>query len=106
VIADISALEIGNVLTVKDLKILEGVELLADPEQAVLSITTVHYEEETAATPETAPGAEAAEAPAQPEVIGEKEREERQAKKGETVEAREKEKQGLKETKAKEEKNK
>jgi len=104
--ADVSKMEIGHVLFVKDLAFPEGVERLTDTEQAVISITVTHYEEETA-TP--AAGAEAATAeatPAQPEVIGEKEREERKLKKDEEKGTREKEKTALKEVKAKEEKKK
>jgi large subunit ribosomal protein L25 len=107
---DISTLEIGNVLAARDLKLPEGVEMITNPGQAILSITVTRYEEEAVAV---APGAEAAvvaapgtEAPAQPEVIGEKEREERRAKKDEEKGAKEKEKQEIKETRAKEQKAK
>jgi len=109
IVADVSKLEIGNVLAVRDLVPVSGVTVVTDPGQAVMSITVTRYEEEVVA--ETAePGAEAvvaapgAEAPAQPEVIGEKEREERRAKKDEDKGAREKEKVELKQVRAKEEK--
>ena len=106
-VADISKMEIGHVLTAGDLHIPEGVELLTEKGLALLSITVTHYEEEVA-TP--APGTEAAVATeataAGPEVIGEKEREERKLKKDEGKGAREKEKAELKEVKAKEERKK
>ncbi len=105
--ADVSKMEIGHVLFVKDLGLPEGVEVLTDAAQAVISITVTHYEEETATPAAGAEGAATAEATtAQPEVIGEKEREERKLKKDEDKGTREKEKAALKETKAKEEKKK
>lgn len=106
-IADVSKMEIGHVLFVKDLPLPEGVEALSDPDQAIISITVTHYEEETAtpaAGAEAAAGTEAT--AAQPEVIGEKEREERKLKKEDEKGTREKEKTALKEVKAKEEKKK
>ena len=107
-VADVSGLAIGGVLTARDLKLPEGVNLVTRPDQAILSITVTRYEEEekAPATPEAEAAAAAAEAPAQPEVIGEKERDERRTKKDEEKGVRVKEKQELKETKAKEEKGK
>jgi len=111
IVADVSALEIGNVLAVRDLAVPQDVTIITNPGQAVLSITVTRYEEETAAVA-AEPGAEAvaaepgAEAPAQPEVIGEKEREERRTKKDEEKGAKEKEKAELKVVRAKEEKAK
>lgn len=106
-VADISAMEIGHVLNVSDLKLPASAELITAPDQAVLSITVVRTEEEEtaeAAAPAAAAEGAEAEAPAQPEVIGEKERDERRAKKEENREVREKEKQEIKEQRAKEQK--
>ncbi len=112
-VADVSRLEIGHVLTAGELTFAgTTVELQTKATDAVVSVTVTKYEEETAAA---TPGAEAAAAtgavaasaePAQPEVIGEKEREERRLKKDEGKSGREKEKAELKEVKAKEEKKK
>jgi large subunit ribosomal protein L25 len=105
--ADVSKMEIGHVLFVKDLGLPEGVERVTDSNQAVVSVTVTHYEEETATPAAGAEGAPAeAATAAQPEVIGEKEREERKLKKDDEKGAREKEKTALKEVKAKEEKKK
>ena len=111
--ADISHMEIGHVLTAGQLKLPEGVELLTAPATSILSIIVIHYEEEKPAEGEaaaegaaTATATDAAAAPSQPEVIGEKEREERRLKKDDEKGARTKEKAELKETKAKEEKKK
>ena len=86
----------------------EGVELLTPAEAPVLSIIVIHYEEEKAPGAEAAAadavGAVADAAPSQPEVIGEKEREERRLKKDEDKTVRAKEKADLKEARAKEEK--
>jgi len=105
-VADISQMEIGHVLNAGGLKLPEGVELLTPAGQAVLSVIVIRYEEEKPAEEAAAPVATTEEAPAQPEVIGEKEREERRLKKDEEKGAKEKEKAVLKETKAKEEKKK
>lgn len=104
-VADVSKLEIGHVLTAGDLKLPTGVELLTAAGDPVFSVTVTKYEEEVAAVP-GAEGAAAAAEPAQPEVIGEKEREERRLKKEEEKGGREKEKAELKDIKAKEEKKK
>jgi len=113
-VADVSALEIGGVVFARDLKLPAGVELVGDSGAAILSIVVTKYEEEVAA----ADAADAAAAPAegavpaagvepvQPEVIGEKERDERRLKKEEEVTAREAEKKEIKETRKKEEKPK
>lgn len=98
VTADVSTMEIGQVLTVKDLQFPEGVEIISDPGLTVLSCVAIHVEEEPA------PAAEAAvteETPTQPEVIGEKERDERRLKKEEDKTKREVEKKELKESKGK-----
>ncbi len=105
VVADVSEMQVGDVLNARDLKLPPDVELQTDPDLTILSIVVIHYQEE-----ETAPTAEAtaaaAETPAQPEVIGEKERDERRLKKSEEKEKREAEKAEIKETQKAEEKKK
>lgn len=66
---DVTALEIGDSIHVKDLTAVEGVEILNDPDEILVSIVPPAKEEEVVA-------AEEAEAPAEPEVIGEKKAEE------------------------------
>ena len=62
--ADVSALMIGNVLTVGELRAPEGVRILNDPNQAVATVSPPRAEE----TPEAAAAAAVA-APAEPEVL-------------------------------------
>jgi large subunit ribosomal protein L25 len=64
--ADVSELVFGKVLRVADLPHSDKLKFLSDPNQPVAHITTV--KEEVVATPE-ATAAEAAAAPAEPEVI-------------------------------------
>jgi large subunit ribosomal protein L25 len=64
--ADVSELVFGKVLRISDLPRIEKVKFLTDPNQTVAHITSV--KEEVAPTPEVA-AAEAAAAPAEPEVI-------------------------------------
>jgi len=112
VVADVAALNIGGVMHARNLKLAEGVELHTDPGLTILSIVAVRVEEET-----PAPGTEVAEggaavaaapgdAVAQPEVIGEKEREERRLKKGEEKTVKEAEKKEIKEAHKAEDKKK
>jgi large subunit ribosomal protein L25 len=98
-IADISALNIGGVVHARDLALPEGVELQSDPAATILSIVTIKVEEEAAPAEGAAVVAEGAAAPeaAQPEVIGEKERDERRLKKGEEKVVKEAEKKEIKE---------
>ncbi len=104
-IADISKLEIGHALHARDLKLPDGVELVTPAGDTILSVTVVRVEEEAAATDAAAvPGADAA--AAGPEVIGEKEREERKLKKEDEKGAKAKEKAEVKEAAAKEAKPK
>ena len=104
-VADISKLDIGDALHASDLKLPEGVELLTPAGDTIVSVTVVRIEEEAAATDAAAvPGAEAA--TAAPEVIGEKEREERKLKKDEEKGVKAKEKAEVKEAAAKEAKPK
>ena len=67
--ADVTNLRIGDVLTVKDLLAPEGVRILNDPNQAVATVAPPAAEE--AAAPGVAT-AEAAAAPAEPEVLTER----------------------------------
>lgn len=71
---NVSELKIGDSILVKNVPPIEGVEILNDPEAIVV---TVHAPKAEAAAPVT----EETTAPAEPEVIGEKERLERQEKK-------------------------
>lgn len=64
--ADVSALMIGDVLTIKDLKVPEGVRILNDPDQAVVTIAPPMAEEPVAPAPE------AAAVTAEPEVLTER----------------------------------
>jgi large subunit ribosomal protein L25 len=62
--ADVSALMIGNVLTVADLKVPEGVRILNAPDRAVVTVAPPMAEEVAAPV--------AAAAPAEPEVLTER----------------------------------
>jgi large subunit ribosomal protein L25 len=76
--ADVSALAIHDVLTVKDLKVPEGVRILNDPNQAVVTVAPPAAEE-VAAVPGAAPEAAAA---AEPEVLTERKPKEEAAEGG------------------------
>ncbi len=67
--ADVSALMIGDVLTVRDLQIPDGVRVLTSPDQAVAIVSPPRAEE----TPAAAPAAVVA---AEPEVLTERKKEE------------------------------
>lgn len=75
---DVSTLRIGDSLSIKDINLGEGIEVHLDPHESLVNIAAPRVETATAGTEE------AAEAAKQPEVIGEKEREERQANKAKT----------------------
>jgi large subunit ribosomal protein L25 len=66
--ADVTNLAIHDVLTVKDLKVPEGVRILNDPNQAVVTVAPPAAEEIAAPTAATAEVA----APAEPEVLTER----------------------------------
>lgn len=68
--ADVSNLSIHDVLTVKDLKVPEGVRILNDPNQAVVTVAPPAAEEVAAPTAAAVVGTEAA--PAEPEVLTER----------------------------------
>ena len=75
---NVEELEIGNAIHVKDLKVDSDIKILTDPEEVVVLVEHAKAEEE--------PGAEeelTEESAKEPEVIGEKERDERQKEKGE-----------------------
>jgi large subunit ribosomal protein L25 len=101
-VADISALEIGDALHARDLKLPPGVDLLTPAGDTILWVTVVRVEEEAAPAADAAAAGTAETAAAQPEVIGEKEREERKAKKDEEKGAKAKEKAEIKDAAAKE----
>lgn len=108
-IADVSALNIGGVVHARELILPEGVELQSDSAATILSIVTIKVEEEVAAPVEGAAAVEGAVATpegVQPEVIGEKERDERRLKKGEEKVVKEAEKKEIKEARKAEEKKK
>ena len=106
-IADVSSLNVGGVVHVRDLILPEGVELQSDPTATILSIVTIKVEEEAAPAEGAVPveGAAAVEG-VQPEVIGEKERDERRLKKGDEKVVKEAEKKEIKEARKAEEKKK
>jgi large subunit ribosomal protein L25 len=60
---DVGALNIGEAILVRDLKPMEGVEVMTDPSLIVVHVTVPHVEEEVAAPGAAVPGA------AEPEVI-------------------------------------
>lgn len=72
--ADVTALMIGDVLTVADLRVPEGVRIIADPGQAVVTVAAPMAEEEAAPAP-----AEAAAVTAEPEVLTERKPKEEEA---------------------------
>jgi len=78
IICDVSSLDVGETLTIKDLKIPRGVEVLEDPERIVVSIIAPTVVEAKPAEEEVAP-TEVSE----PEVIskGKKEEEEKEKEK-------------------------
>ena len=71
VLVDVSALNVNDSIHVADLKLGEGITILDNPKDVVATVSVVKVEEEPVA------GAVVAEAPTGPEVIGEKEREEK-----------------------------
>ena len=78
---DVTELSIGAAITVADIQVAEGVEILVDSHEPVVHIVAPRVEE-TKTEAEAEAGAAAAPAePKQPEVIGEKEREERRTEK-------------------------
>ena len=81
IVIDVSGLNINDSIHVEDLKLGEGIVLLDNPRDVVAAVTVVKEEVEPV------PGEVAPDAPTGPEVIGEKEREERRL-------ATEKEKEG------------
>jgi large subunit ribosomal protein L25 len=83
ILVDVSALGIGDALHVSDLVMPENVKLLENKEEVVLTISAHKVEEEK-------PAEEAG--PTEPEVIGEKEREERRAEAEKSKEEKGKEK--------------
>jgi len=86
---DISKLEIGDAIAVKDVVLPEGVEIIEEGERTLVTVLAPKAEkaEETAAEEGAV---EAAEAPAEPEVISEKEAAERRKEKEATKTEKEK----------------
>jgi large subunit ribosomal protein L25 len=72
--ADVTALMIGHVLTVAQLQVPEGVRIIADPGQAVVTVAAPMAEEEAAPA-----AAEAAAVTAEPEVLTERKPKEEEA---------------------------
>ena len=75
---NVDELEIGNSIHVKDLKVDNDIKILTDPEEVVIMVEHAKAEEEPVVEDELAE-----EGTKEPEVIGEKERDERQKEKGE-----------------------
>lgn len=65
---DVSVLDIGHAIHVRDLTVAEGIRILDDPERVVASVVAPAAEEVAAPVEE--------EKPAEPEVVGKKEKEE------------------------------
>jgi large subunit ribosomal protein L25 len=63
---DVSALDVGNAIHVRDLTVGEGIRILEDAERVIASVTMAAAEEVPAAVEE--------EVPAEPEVVGRKEK--------------------------------
>jgi large subunit ribosomal protein L25 len=78
---DVSALMIGDGITVRDLALPEGIQVLVESHEPIVHVVAPRMEEEKPAADAAAVVAAAPEAPKEPEVIGEKEREERRAAK-------------------------
>jgi large subunit ribosomal protein L25 len=91
IICDVSSLEAGETLTVKGLKIPQGVEVLGDPEKIVVSIIAPTIVEEKPVE-EIAP-----EEAAEPEVIGRGKKEEKEEEEKEEEKEKEKGKEKGKE---------
>ncbi|MFB0526526.1 MAG: 50S ribosomal protein L25 [bacterium] len=87
IICDVSSLEAGETLTVKDLKIPVGVEVLDDAEKIVVSIIAPTVVEEKPVEEEVAP-----EEAVEPEVIGKGKKEEKEEEEKEEEREKEKEK--------------
>ncbi|MQY53583.1 MAG: 50S ribosomal protein L25 [Firmicutes bacterium] len=101
IICDVSSLEAGETLTIKDLKIPQGVEVLDDPEKIVVSIIAPTIVEEKPVEEEVAP-----EEAAEPEVIGKGKKEEKEEEEKEEGKEKEKEKGKEKEKEKEKEKKK
>lgn len=63
---DVSGLDVGNAVHVRDLTVGEGIRVLDDPERVIASVTVAAAEE--------APVVAEEEAPAEPEIVGRKEK--------------------------------
>jgi large subunit ribosomal protein L25 len=63
---DVSGLDVGNAIHVRDLTVGEGIRVLDDPERVIASVTVAAAEE--------APAVAEEEAPAEPEIVGRKEK--------------------------------
>ncbi len=70
-VADVSGLDVGNAVHVRDLSVGEGIRILEDLDRVVASVVAPEAEEVVAPTEE--------EKPAEPEVVGKKEKEEAEA---------------------------
>ena len=71
IVLDVSALDIGDTLHVRDVTVAEGVRILDDAARVVASVLAPKAEEVAEVTEE--------EKPAEPEVVGKKEKEEAEA---------------------------
>ncbi len=73
---DVSHLNIGDAISVAELSLAEGIEVLVEPHERIVHVLAPRVEEEKPAEGEVAVPEEGAK---EPEVIGEKEREERRS---------------------------
>jgi len=94
IICDVSSLDVGGTMTIKDLKIPKGIEVLEEPEKIVVSIIAPTVVEEKPPVEEVAP-----EEAVEPEVIARGKKEEKEE---EREEEEEKEKEKREEKKGKE----
>jgi large subunit ribosomal protein L25 len=78
---EVSALKIGDSIHVRELVMAEGIELLSDPNQSLVSVVPPISEAKMEAILATATGPKETK---EPEVIGQKEKEEAAAEKGDT----------------------
>lgn len=66
IVVDVSGLDVGNAIHVRDLTVAEGIRILEDPARVIASVTMAAAEEAPAVVEE--------EAPVEPELVGRKEK--------------------------------
>jgi large subunit ribosomal protein L25 len=102
--ADVSGLKLGKSIVVSDLKVSDKLAIVTEKHIAVAAVIAPREEDEVKAPEEAAAAATAEAVPTEPEVIGEKEREERrlEKEKGKDGASKEKGKEGAPKEKGKE----